>query len=56
MGRQNIVEITEAEWKKRIKKNEDSLRGYWDNIKHTNIHITGIPEGEEKVKKGREHN
>ena len=27
--------------------NEDSLRDPWDNIKRTNIHIIGIPEGEE---------
>ena len=27
-----------------------SLRGHWDNIKHTNIHIIGIPEGEEREK------
>ena len=33
-----------------MKKNEDSLRDLWDNIKHTNIHIIGIPEGEEREK------
>lgn len=32
---------------------EDSLRDRWDNIKHTNIRITGIPE-EEKKKEGYE--
>ena len=32
---------------------EDSLRDLWDNIKHTNIQITGVPEEEEK-KKGYE--
>ena len=32
---------------------EDSLRDLWDNIKHTNIRITGVPEEEEK-KKGTE--
>ena len=31
------------------KKNEGSLRDLWDNIKHTNIRIIGIPE-EEKEK------
>ena len=25
-----------------------SLRELWDNIKHTNIHIQGVPEGEER--------
>ena len=29
-----------------MKKNEDSLRDFWDNIKHTNIQIVGVPEGE----------
>ena len=35
---------------KRMKRNEDSLRDLWDNIKHNNIHITGVPEGEEREK------
>ena len=30
------------------KKNEDSVRSLWDNFKHSNIHIIGVPEGEEK--------
>ena len=38
---------------KRMKRNEHSLRDLWDNIKHTNIHIIGIPE-EEKREKGPE--
>ena len=29
------------------KKNEDRLRNLWDNFKHSNIWITGVPEGEE---------
>ena len=29
-----------------MKRNEDSLRDPWDNIKHTNIRIIGVPEGE----------
>ena len=41
-----VVETNESEQKKKMKKNEDSLREFWDNIKCTNIHI-GIPEGEE---------
>ena len=45
-----IVEITAAEQniEKRRKRNEDSLRDLSDNIKHTNIRIIGVPEGEEK--------
>ena len=47
-----IVEITAAEQnkQKRIKRIEDSLRDLWDNNKCTNIHITGVPEGEEREK------
>ena len=33
-----------------MKRNENSLRDLWDNIKHNNIHIIGIPEGEEREK------
>ena len=47
-----LVEITAAEQnkEKRMKRKEDSLRDLWDNIKCTNIHIIGIPEGEEREK------
>ena len=45
-----MVVITAAEQnkEKRMKRNEDSLRDLWNNIKHTNIHIIGVPEGEER--------
>ena len=33
---------------KRTKKNEDSVSNLWDNFKHSSIHITGVPEVEEK--------
>ena len=33
-----------------MKRIEDSLRDLWDNIKHTNIRIIGVPEAEEKKK------
>ena len=47
-----MVEFTAMEQnkEKRIKRNEDSLRDLWDNIKHTNIRIIGVPEGEEREK------
>ena len=47
-----MVEITYEEQNKvkRMKRSEDSLRDLWDNIKHTNIWIIGIPEEEEKKK------
>ena len=46
------VKITSAEpnEEKRMKRIEDSLRYLWDNIKHTNIRIIGVPEEEEKKK------
>ena len=31
-----------------MKRNDDSLRGLWDNIKNTSIRITGVPEEEKK--------
>ena len=45
-----MVEFTAAEQKKekRTKRNEDSLRDLWDNIKGSNICIIGVPEGEER--------
>ena len=46
-----VVEITATEQKKkRMKRNEDSLRDLWDNIKHTNICIIEVPEKEERAK------
>ena len=46
------MEIIDMERKieKRLKRNEDSLREFWDNFKHTNIHIIGVVEGEEREK------
>ena len=46
------MEIMDAEQKreKRLQTNEESLRELWDNIKCTNIHIIGVPEGEEREK------
>ena len=45
-----MVEFTVVEQnkEKRMKRNEDRLRNLWDNIKHTNIHIMRVPEGEEE--------
>ena len=33
-----------------MERNEDSVRDLCDNIKYTNIHITQVPEGEEREK------
>ena len=35
---------------KKDRKQMKSLRELWDNIKHTNIRIIGVPEGEERGK------
>ena len=32
----------------RIQKNEERLRNFWDNFKHSNILIIGVPEKEEE--------
>ena len=46
---ERMVEIsaTEQYIEKRMKRNEDSLRDFWDNIKGTNIHIIRIQEKRE---------
>ena len=38
-----------------MKRNEDSLRDLWDNIKYTNIHIIGVPEEKSKRKDWRKY-
>ena len=35
---------------KKKKRNEDNLRDLWDNVKHPNIRIIGVPEEEDKKK------
>ena len=47
-----MMEITSKEQNKvkRMKRVEDSLREFWDNIKCTNIRIIWVPEEEEKKK------
>ena len=49
---ERMVEFTAVEQnkEKRMKRNEDSLRDLWDNIKCNNIHIIGVPEGKEREK------
>ena len=50
-----MMEITAREQnkEKRMKRIKDTLRDLWDNIKHNNIQIIGVPE-EEEEKKGSE--
>lgn len=38
----------EHQKKKRLEKNEISLRNFWDSRKHTNSHIIGILERKER--------
>ena len=47
-----MVEFTAVEQnkEKRMKRNEDNLRDLWENIKHNNIRIIEVPEGEEREK------
>jgi len=45
-GEDRMVEICEAE-KKEL--NEDNLRDLWDNVKHPNIQIIGVPEEDERA-------
>ena len=50
--RMAVITATEQNIKKkRMKRNEDSLRDLWGSIKHTNICITGVPEGRERERK-----
>ena len=48
------MEITDVEQKreKRLKRNEDSLRELWDNVKHTNMHVIGVSK-EKRERKGQ---
>ena len=45
-----MVEISETERKKEkwIERNKDNLIDLEDNMKHSNIRIIGVPEGEDK--------
>ena len=44
------MEITDMKQnkEKRMKRNADNLMEFWDNFKHTNIYIIGVPEEERK--------
>ena len=39
---------TQGRNKNSKKKNEERLRNLWNNLKHSNIWIIGVPEGEEE--------
>ena len=42
--------VTEQNKEKKMKRNEDSLRDLWDNIKHTNICIIAVREEQDREK------
>lgn len=44
------ITLSEQQKEKREKKTTQSLRDLWDNIRHTNISIVGLPEGREREK------
>ena len=62
-GKESRMQINDLEQKKerniqqkqneetRILKNEERLRNLWDNVRHSNIRIIGVPEGEEEEQK-----
>ena len=45
------ISVAEQNIQKRIQRNKDSLRDLWDNIKHINICIIGLPEEKKDKKK-----
>ena len=42
------TQINDLDQKEEFKKNEARLRNLWDNFKHSDIQIIGVPEGEEQ--------
>ena len=44
------ITATEQNIEKRMKRNQDSLRDLWDNMKCSNIHIIAVPEGKKREK------
>ena len=45
------INIQPEQNEERIQKNEERLRNFWDNFKHSNIWIIGVPEEKRKSKK-----
>ena len=39
---------TRTEWRNKNSENEEKPRNLWDNFKHSNIWVMGVPEGEEE--------
>ena len=53
-----VMEVTQTEQRKEkiIFKNKDSLRGLWNNITHTKIHIIEVPEGKKRERERSRRN
>ena len=49
------ITVTEQNKEKRMKRNEDSLRDLWHNLKCTNIRLIGVPEKKRKRKGMRKY-
>ena len=49
--RMAVITATEQNIKKRMKRNEDSLRDLWGSIKHTNICIIGSQKEEKETER-----
>ena len=50
-----MVEATATEQDIEKKWSEDSLRGPWDNVKHTHIHVIGSQKGNRERKDLRKY-
>ena len=48
LGKEEINIQPEQNEETRIQRNEERLRNLWDNFKHSNTYIIGVPEGEEE--------
>ena len=42
------IQVEQNEETRLTQKNEERLRNLWDNFKHSDIQIIGVPEGEEQ--------
>ena len=47
-GQQTKSQIKKKKKKRKKKKKENNVKDLWDNIKHANLHIIGVSEGEER--------
>ena len=45
-----VESLSQIGYRKRMRRNGDSLRDFWDNVKSTNILIIRVQEGEEREK------